>query len=141
MQRYRNRLGIKGWIYGGRYGLERYLYTLHRITGLGLILYLLLHIFVTTARIFGASAWEKTMAFLSGPVFKLGEYVLMAGAIFHAANGLRLMIIELGMCIGKPQRQEYPYVTSVKKQRPLMIVIMVIAVLLLIISGLDFFII
>ncbi|SMB97534.1 succinate dehydrogenase subunit C [Thermanaeromonas toyohensis ToBE] len=141
MQRYHNRLGIKGWIYGGRYSLERYLYTLHRITGLGLILYLFLHIYVTAARLYGASAWEKTMALLSGPAFKLGEYILMAGAIFHAANGLRLIIIELGMCIGKPQRQEYPYVSSIKRQRPLMILLMLITILLLLISGLDFFII
>ena len=30
-----NRLGIWGWLGGGRWGWERYLYTLHRVTGLG----------------------------------------------------------------------------------------------------------
>ncbi|MCG0277798.1 MAG: hypothetical protein L5656_04625 [Thermanaeromonas sp.] len=141
MRRYNNRLWVKGWIYGGNYGIERYLYTLHRISGLGLILYLLMHIYVTAARIYGAAAWEQTMAFLYGPAFKLGEYLLIAGAIFHAANGLWLIIIELGMCIGKPQRQEYPYVPSVKKQRPLMVALMLLAAVLIIVSGLDFFII
>ena len=32
-----NRLGVWGWLGGGRWGLERYLYTLHRVTGLGLL--------------------------------------------------------------------------------------------------------
>ncbi|KUK12953.1 MAG: Putative membrane protein [Moorella sp. 60_41] len=140
MRRYNNRLGIRGWIYAGNYGLERYLYFLHRISGLGLIFYLLLHIGVTSARIYGGAAWEQTMSLLSGPAFKLGEYVLMAGAIFHAANGLRLIITELGMCIGTPGRQEYPYVSSVRKQRRLMIVVMIIIAVLLLISGVDFFI-
>ena len=34
-----NRLGLKGWVAGGRWGPDRYLYTLHRVTGLGLLLY------------------------------------------------------------------------------------------------------
>ena len=33
---YPNRLGVKGWAVGGHWGPERYLYTLHRVTGLGL---------------------------------------------------------------------------------------------------------
>lgn len=140
MKYYNNHLGVKGWLYGGNYSVERYLYTLHRISGLGLILYLLLHIWVTAARIYGASAWEATMAFLSAPIFKFGEYLLMVGAIFHATNGLRLLLIELGIGIGRPQRQEYPYTPSVKKQRPLMLALMLVAAVLIIISGLDFFI-
>jgi len=45
-----NRLGMRGWAVGGRWGLERYLYTLHRVTGLALLAYFLLHIFVTSSR-------------------------------------------------------------------------------------------
>lgn len=139
MRRYGNYLGIKGWIYGGNYGLERYLYILHRISGIGLIVYLLLHIFVTAARLNGAAAWEATMSATSGLAFKFGEYVLMAGGIFHATNGLRLILLELGQFIGKPQRQEYPYVTSVQRQRPVMLVLMLLAAVLIVFSGFDFF--
>ena len=39
-----NHLGIWGWLGGGSWGPERYLYTLHRVTGLGLLAYFLLHI-------------------------------------------------------------------------------------------------
>ena len=48
-----NRLGLWGWLGGGRWGLERYLYTLHRLTGLGLLVYFLLHIVVTSSRALG----------------------------------------------------------------------------------------
>ena len=45
-----NRLGVRGWVGGGRWGLDRYLYSLHRITGLALLFYFLLHIVVTSSR-------------------------------------------------------------------------------------------
>ena len=32
---YNNRLGIKGWVYAGRYTFERYLYLGHRLSGSG----------------------------------------------------------------------------------------------------------
>ncbi len=48
-----NRLGIVGWLAGGRWGFERYLYTLHRVTGLGILAYFLMHIVVTSSRAFG----------------------------------------------------------------------------------------
>ncbi|KKM08879.1 hypothetical protein SY88_21700 [Clostridiales bacterium PH28_bin88] len=134
-----NYLGVAGWAKGGRYGIERYLFFLHRISGLGLIVYLLMHIYVTGARIYGAEAWEASMAAVSGPLFKFGEYLVMAAFVFHALNGIRLVLIELGIGIGKPERQEYPYVSSVMKQRPLMWVLMALVAVLLVVSGLDFF--
>ena len=48
-----NKLGIRGWLVGGSWGPERYLYTLHRVTGLGLLAYFLLHILVTSSRALG----------------------------------------------------------------------------------------
>ena len=41
---YNNRLGLKGWVFAGRYSFERYLYLGHRLSGLGLIAYMVLHI-------------------------------------------------------------------------------------------------
>ena len=43
-----NLLGVRGWVYGGKYQLERYLYILHRVTGLGLLLFILFHFTATT---------------------------------------------------------------------------------------------
>jgi succinate dehydrogenase / fumarate reductase cytochrome b subunit len=90
---YPNRLGIRGWVGGGRWGFERYLYTLHRVTGLGLLLYLVLHIFVTSVRIYGPARWNAAMESVSGPVFKVGEYLVFLAFAFHAVNGVRLGMI------------------------------------------------
>jgi succinate dehydrogenase / fumarate reductase cytochrome b subunit len=134
-----NRLGIWGWLGGGRWGWERYLYTLHRITGLGLLAYFLMHIFVTTSRVLGQAGWEATMARVAGPLFVFGEYLVFAAFGFHAVNGIRLGMIELGFGIGKPIEPVYPYRTSVDVQRPLAIGVMIIAAIVAVLGGLDLF--
>ncbi len=133
-----NRLGVVGWAAGGRWGLERYLYTLHRLTGLALLAYFLLHIGVTTARAFGPEVWERTMRAVSGPLFKIGEYLVFLAFAFHAANGIRLLLVELGVGIGRPIEPVYPYRTSLDVQRPLAIGALVLAAVLAALGGVQF---
>jgi succinate dehydrogenase / fumarate reductase, cytochrome b subunit len=133
-----NRLGIVGWLAGGRWGFERYLYTLHRVTGLGLLAYFLLHIFVTASRATGESAWAASMARVSGPLFKVGEFLVFMAFAFHAVNGIRLVLVELGFAIGRPIEPVYPYRTSVHEQRPLAIGVMILAAILVIAGGIGF---
>jgi len=139
VQGYPNRLGIRGWIGGGCWGLERYLYTLHRVTGLGLLLYFLMHILLTTSRAFGSEAWEKAMGLVKGPLFTVGEYLVFAAFAFHAMNGLRLVIVELGWGVGKPIEPVYPYRTSVDAQRFLAIGSLVLAGILAALGAADLF--
>ncbi len=135
-----NRLGIWGWLGGGRWGFERYLYTLHRLTGLGLLTYFLLHIVITTSRALGPEAWARAMKTVEGSVFVLGEYLVFAAFVFHGLNGIRLVLLELGVGIGKPIEPIYPYRTSVHVQRPLAMGVMLLAAAVVIVGGLDFFI-
>lgn len=136
---YNNRLGLKGWMYAGRYSFERYLYLGHRISGLGLIAYMVLHIVETANRIRGEEAWAGLMALFASPPFRVIEYLLFIMAVFHAMNGLRLILIELGFFLGRPKEPVYPYSTSVLRHRPLTYVIMVLAGLLMILGGSSFF--
>jgi succinate dehydrogenase / fumarate reductase cytochrome b subunit len=124
-----NRLGIWGWLGGGRWGMERYLYTLHRLTGLGLLAYFLMHIFVTASRAYGEAPWTKAMGAVSGTFFKAGEFLVFLAFAFHAINGIRLGIIELGWGVGRPIEPVYPYRTSVDVQRPLALVALLLAAL------------
>ncbi len=133
-----NRLGVKGWLAGGRWGFERYLYTLHRVTGLGLLTYFVLHILVTSSRALGQGAWESAMGAVSGGFFKIGEFLVFAAFAFHAVNGIRLVLVELGIGIGKPIEPVYPYRTSVDVQRPLAIGVMILAAILVIAGGIGF---
>ena len=135
----KNNLGLAGWISGGRYGVERYAYTLHRITGVGILLYFLLHIFATSSRIWGPDVWEKTMATFETPVFKFGEFLVFIAFAYHALNGVRLIITELGYGMGKPQRPVIPYKNAVRRQRPLLVLVMIIAVVIIVFGGLDFY--
>ncbi len=134
-----NKLGIWGWVGGGRWGFERYLYTLHRISGLGLLTYFLLHIIVTSSRALGQDWWEETMAGVAAPIFVFGEYLVFLAFAFHAVNGIRLALIELGIGVGKPIEPIYPYRTSLHVQRPLAIGVMILAGILAVVGGLDFF--
>jgi len=67
-----NLLGVKGWVYGGKYQLERYLYILHRVTGLGLLLFIMFHFTATTVfRIQGRESGKLPWVFLRIPISKL----------------------------------------------------------------------
>jgi succinate dehydrogenase / fumarate reductase cytochrome b subunit len=134
-----NRLGIRGWVAGGRWGYERYLYTLHRISGVGLLGYFVLHILVTSSRALGPEAWDRAMGVVSGPIFTIGEYLVFAAFAFHAVNGVRLAIIELGYAVGRPIEPVYPYATSVGRQRRLARAALMIAAVIALWGGLDFF--
>ena len=134
-----NRLGIWGWVGGGRWGFERYLYTLHRLTGLALLAYFTMHIFVTSTRAIGPDSWNRAMDVVSGPLFSLGEYLVFAAFAFHAVNGIRLAIIELGFAVGRPIEPVYPYQTSVGGQRRLARAVLMIAFVVALWGGLDFF--
>lgn len=112
-----NRLGIKGWLWGGNYKLERYLYTLHRVTGLGLLLYITLHLVMNGYRLGGVESWTDIMAIFSHPGFKVGEYLVAAAFIIHALNGGRLILQHLGYTLGRPKTPVYPYVDSLRRKR------------------------
>jgi succinate dehydrogenase/fumarate reductase cytochrome b subunit len=103
-----------------------------------ILAYFLLHIFVTSSRAFGESAWTSSMARVTGPLFKAGEFLVFAAFAFHAVNGVRLVLVELGFAIGKPIEPVYPYRTSVNEQRPLAIGVMILAAILTIAGGIGF---
>ncbi len=132
-----NRLGIIGWAFGGRWGMERYIYTLHRLTGLGLFFYFLIHIFVTSSRLFGKEVWESVMGVVNNPLFHFGELLVYIAFCFHALNGVRLVLIEFGFAVGKPEEPIYPYRSSLNTQRPLLIIVMLAAGVCILLGGVD----
>ena len=140
MLKCKNNLGIAGWVFGGRYGADRYAYALHRVTGLGMLFYFLMHIFVTGRRAGpdGPAQWDATMEFFHNPLFLIGEFFVFLAFIFHAVNGIRLILVELGLFIGKPGLPSYPYGYSTLRQKPVMIGFMCIVAILAIIAGADF---
>ena len=137
LKRYDNRLGIWGWIGGGRWGIDRYAYALHRITGLGILSYFLMHIIVTSLRAMGIYLWVEVQ-FFHKPLFRIGEFFVFAAFAFHAFNGIRLFMVEMGFAVGRPIEPVYPYQTSLNVQRPLFIAMMALAAIFFAAGGWEF---
>ena len=134
-----NYLGPGGWVWAGKYALERYLYLLHRITGLGLILFVIVHLIMTTVfRVQGQDIWESTMTLLHNPWFKVGEYLVVVAFTYHALNGLRLILQELGFALGRPTPPIYPYKDALRKKRPWTIAMIAVIVILALVFLFDF---
>jgi len=137
LKRYDNRLGVKGWLAGGSWGIDRYAYALHRVTGLAVLGYFLLHVCVTALRVKGIYLWSKG-GMLDHPFFRVGEFLIFLCFCFHALNGLRLALVELGFAVGRPIEPVYPYKTSLGVQRPLFVAVMIIAAACVAAGGYEF---
>jgi succinate dehydrogenase/fumarate reductase cytochrome b subunit len=83
------------------------------------------------------------MSFLGGyyfglPIFKFGEYMLFTAVAFHAANGIRLILTELGFLLGKPKRPIYPFTLAMTHQRILMYFLIALAAVVILYGAYDF---
>lgn len=88
------RTTLKGYLsYRGREG--HYAFLLHRVTGLGTLLFLIIHIIDTSFVYFFPSMYEHSLALYRHPVFMVGEIFLVFSVIFHGVNGLRIAYVDL----------------------------------------------
>lgn len=78
---YYNSVGSWAWI-------------LHRLSGLALIFYLSMHIWVIHTLTKGEAAFNSTMTFLNSPLFKLLEIGLWGVILYHAFNGVRVILVD-----------------------------------------------
>ena len=88
IKHYRIHLGTFAWI-------------LHRLSGLGLIFYLCLHVWVISHLIGGEESFNKIMEFLGTPLFKFLEIGLVGTIFYHLFNGLRITLIDIGVFVEK----------------------------------------
>ncbi|NIV11510.1 MAG: succinate dehydrogenase, cytochrome b556 subunit [Aliifodinibius sp.] len=70
-------------------------FLLHRITGLGTLLFLTIHIIDTAMVYFFPPLYEEALVLYRNPVFMVGEIGLVFFVIFHGVNGLRIAYIDL----------------------------------------------
>ena len=74
-------------------------FVLHRITGLALIFYLLMHIFVISRALNGAKTFDKLLAILTSKPFIFADLALLAAILFHGLNGVRIVLFDTGVGI------------------------------------------
>jgi succinate dehydrogenase / fumarate reductase cytochrome b subunit len=73
----------------------------HRITGLALVAYIFLHLsFITTASLSeGGADFDNLMATTSEPLFVAMDFFLVIVVIYHAMNGFRVVLFDMGIGI------------------------------------------
>ena len=73
----------------------------HRLTGLALVVYVFMHLsFLTTASLSeGGADFDKLMATTSQPLFVAMDFMLVIIVIYHAMNGFRIMLFDIGVGI------------------------------------------
>jgi succinate dehydrogenase cytochrome b subunit len=74
---------------------------LHRITGLGLVFYILLHtILMSVSLLSGKESFDATLSVLMGhPVFELLDTLLLGAVLYHGFNGIRILLFDVGIGI------------------------------------------
>ena len=68
-------------------------FLLRRITGVALVLYLGMHMWVIGSALGGPASFDQRLAMVQGPVFTFLEIMLLAAVIYHAIDGIRLLIV------------------------------------------------
>jgi succinate dehydrogenase / fumarate reductase cytochrome b subunit len=66
----------------------------HRVTGVAIILFLFAHVLDTALVGWGPSAYNRVVSVYHNPLIRLLELGLVAAVIYHALNGVRIMLID-----------------------------------------------
>jgi succinate dehydrogenase / fumarate reductase cytochrome b subunit len=67
-------------------------YALNRLTGIGLVVYLYLHLGVLSLLARGQSSWDSFVSLARSPYYLALDVLLLAGILIHGLNGLRVAL-------------------------------------------------
>ena len=85
---------VAGYVrYRGREGQWSFL--LHRLTGLGVLLFLAIHIVDTATVYFAPQFYNEVIALYRSTLFGLGEIGLVFSLLYHGINGARIAYLDL----------------------------------------------
>lgn len=68
-------------------------FVLRRFTGVVLVLYLFTHMWVIGSINMGPEAFNARLNIVQQPWFKVGEILLLAAVVYHAIDGIRLLMV------------------------------------------------
>ena len=88
---------LQAWFDPRRKRSGSWAFALNRLTGLGLVLYLFLHLAVLSLLVQGEESWNQFVAIARHPLFLLLDVVLIFGLLFHALNGIRVALVGMGL--------------------------------------------
>ncbi|MGE5138983.1 MAG: succinate dehydrogenase, cytochrome b556 subunit [Rudaea sp.] len=91
-----------------RGGEGQWAWAIHRVAGLGIVAFLALHIFDIFLAAFGPGLFNELLFLYKGLAARIGEILLAFGLIYHAINGLRIILADF-----------YPSLAALKTARTL----------------------
>jgi succinate dehydrogenase cytochrome b subunit len=100
-------------MYRGQSGQWSWL--IHRVTGLAILLFLLVHIVDITLIGFGPQVYNDGIAIFSTPIIRLVSVALIGAVTYHAFNGIRIILVDF-------------WPAGYKYQQPMFIAVLVISV-------------
>ena len=102
-------------MYKGQSGMWSWLF--HRVSGLAILLFLLMHIVDVSMLSFGPAIYNSSILLFDQWEVRLLSLSLIAAIIYHAFNGIRVMLIDF-------------WPKAVKYQKVLFVIVLVVAVVL-----------
>ena len=90
--RYRGREGMLAWAF-------------HRISGVGIWLFLVLHVIDIWLASANPALYDEVLVVYGSPIGRVGEVLLGAALLYHALNGLRIVIIDFWPAMTRYHRQ------------------------------------
>ena len=115
--------GPTAWVDVRRGALGHWAFSLNRVTGVGLVVYLYLHLAVLSMLLRGEDAWSGFLELATTPVFLGLDVLLIFGLLFHGLNGLRVALVGTGV--------------AADRHRSLFVSLMVVGAILLVAAALH----
>lgn len=97
-------------IYRG--GQGQWAWAAHRVTGAMVFLFLLAHIVDTALVGFGPDVYNRVVGVYHNPIVGLMEIGLAGAVLFHALNGIRIMVIDFFPKTSDHQREMFAVVVG-----------------------------
>ena len=119
------RRGVASWGDPRGRRLGGWAFVLHRVTGLGILIYLFLHLAVLSLLARGPSAWDDFVSIALSPFFLFFDVVLIFGLLAHGLNGIRVTLVGFGLVVDR--------------QKAMFVALMVLGAIILIVAALRIF--
>jgi len=77
-----------------RGGIGQWSWAIHRVTGVGVLLFLMIHILDTALIMLGPVWYNRVIGIYRMPLFGILEIGLFAAVLYHALNGVRIIGVD-----------------------------------------------
>lgn len=83
---------LGGTLYRGNEGM--WSWVLHRITGVAIFFFLLVHVLDSALLLVSPEVYDAVIGAYKTPIMGVGELGLVGAIVYHAFNGLRIILID-----------------------------------------------